>query len=180
MCLRGGAPKKRQSKSWTRRTKLTAKLRVMTPRQPTFAVKCRPMQFHRARALRSALPCAACWLTASGCAAPGGAPTKTVNAYQHKIKYQPHQTLTFADFDLTYSGQTKVIPKQYPRGFIYYNFVVKAGSKTQKIIWSSGTGLIDATDFSVAGKGFQLELKSSVALGRLAEDELVVSPVNAP
>jgi hypothetical protein len=46
-------------------------------------------------------------------------------------------------------------------------------SKT--ISWSSGTGLIDWTDFEVSGKNFALELRGSRKFGWLKENELVVS-----
>lgn len=101
-----------------------------------------------------------------------------MNSYSQKVRYAKDRDLKFPDFTLRYLGQRKVIPPQYPRGFIYYDFRVTDGSgKAQKIIWSSGTGLIDWTDFSVGDKKFGLELQSSEVLGKLAPDELVVSPL---
>ena len=99
-----------------------------------------------------------------------------MNPYSQKVKYKENLDLTFADFTLRYVGQTKVIPKQYPRGFIYYNFQVTANGKTQNIRWSSGTGDIAPLDFTAGDKAFSLELKISDTLGSLENDELVVSP----
>ncbi len=101
-----------------------------------------------------------------------------MHSYSQKIAYAENRDLKFPDFTLRYLGQRKVIPPQYPRGFVLYDFrVTDSGGKTQKIIWSSGTGLIDWTDFSAGEKKFGLELQASVTLGKLAPDELVVSPL---
>lgn len=103
-----------------------------------------------------------------------------MNAYATKVKYTPNQNLVFPDFTLRYIGESKIVPPQYPRGFIYYNFVVIDSEASQKVSWTSGTGDIGPEPFSVAGKNFALELRSSDELGKLADDELVVSPVSTP
>lgn len=103
-----------------------------------------------------------------------------MNEYSKRVKFKEGQELPFPDFTLRYTGQTKVIPRQYPRGFIYYNFVVEASKHTQEVRWSSGTGLIAPLDFSAAGKPFSLELQFSDKLGKLAPDEMVISPRGTP
>ena len=109
-----------------------------------------------------------CLLSAAG----GGerAPVR----YGEKVRYQEGKVIAFPDFTLTYKGQRRVVPPQYPRGWWVYDFEVKAAKKTQTICWSAGTGLIDATDFSVNGKPFALERVRAAGIGKLEEDELVV------
>jgi hypothetical protein len=85
--------------------------------------------------------------------------------------------LHFPDFDMTYSGERRVIPPQYPRGWWAYDFVVRSKSGEQKLSWSAGTGDIGPVRFKVDGSEFQLELSHSDKLGALREDELVISKV---
>ena len=94
--------------------------------------------------------------------------------YGQKVRFAKGQTLQFADFALRFDGQMHVKVERYPNGFVYENFTVKADGKTQKIVWSMGTGLLDPADFLVAGQAYMLELKSSDILGKLDEDKLVV------
>lgn len=121
-----------------------------------------------------------CLIVMTGCTTPSGTRSHAMNEYSHKVKYKENQDLSFPDFTLRYSGQTKVIPPRYPRGFIYYNFLVKANGHAQKIRWSSGTGMIAPLDFKVDGKAFWLELQACAKFGHLAADELVISPRNTP
>jgi len=66
----------------------------------------------------------------------------------------------------------------YPRGFLYYDFKVSKG-KTEKVVsWTTGTGVIDPTDFEIDGKRYQLELRHSDKLGKLKENNLVVWQAN--
>ena len=99
-----------------------------------------------------------------------------MNEYSQRVKYKENQDVSFPDFTLRYIGQTKVIPPQYPRGFIVYNFQVENKKQVQKIRWSSGTGMIAPLDFTANGKAFQLELQAADKFGHLAPDELVISP----
>ena len=117
----------------------------------------------------------------AGCLAPPAPPENAnVIPYKQRVKYQVNRDLVFADFILRYTGQSKVIPKQYPRGFIYYNFVVKADGAAQKVVWSSGTGAIGPAEFSVGNKPFWLELQASDTFAHIGDDELVVSPAPLP
>ena len=105
---------------------------------------------------------------------PPNSPQESVQPYSQKIRFRQGKPLQFADFILTFDGQTHVKVERYPNGFVYENFTVTAKGVPQKIIWTMGTGVLDPTDFSVAGQPFMLELKSSDILGPMEEDQLVV------
>lgn len=107
---------------------------------------------------------------------PSAAPKSqnAVQPYGQKVRFAKGQSLSFADFALRFDGQTHVKFKNYPNGFVYENFTATASGKSQKIIWSMGTGLLDPADFSIAGGDYVLELKSSDILGKMDEDELIV------
>lgn len=109
------------------------------------------------------------------CSACGRDPASA--RYGGKVSYREGKPIAFPDFTLTYQGKRRVVPPQYPRGWWVYDFVIRAGAGEQKIIWSAGTGLIDATDFSVGGKDFALELVHAQRVGKLRENELVVSVI---
>lgn len=121
--------------------------------------------------------CAILW---PGCVAAKNALAPPMNQYVTKVNYTLNQTLNFPDFTLRYTGQSKVVPPQYPRGFIYDNFVDKADNAEQKVSWTSGTGDIAPQKFSVTGQKFALELRSSDHFGQLKDDGLVISPVSTP
>ena len=110
------------------------------------------------------------------CSACGRDPASA--RYGEKVKYREGKAIVFPDFTLTYQGQRRVVPPQYPRGWWAYDFLVKAGGSEQKITWSAGTGLIDWTDFKVGGKAFALELVHSRKAGKLRDGELVVSELS--
>ena len=117
-----------------------------------------------------------CLTVITGCNASNDTRSHPMNEYSTRVKFKENQELAFPDFTLRYSGKTQAVPKQYPRGFTYFNFVVKADKHSQNIRWSSGTGDIGPLNFSVDGKPFSLELRVSDKLGTLARDELVISP----
>lgn len=99
-------------------------------------------------------------------------------AYGAKVKFKKDAPLQFPDFTLTYTGERKVSGPVYPRGWMVYDFTVAAQGKTQKVSWTAGTGVIEATRFTVGGKAFDLELRGSRKHGWIGENELVVSPAN--
>lgn len=98
-------------------------------------------------------------------------------AYGAKVKFSVGRALHFPAFDLTYVGERRVTPPQYPRGWWIHDFKVRAKSDEQTVSWSAGTGDIGPTRFKVNGTDFQIELSHSDKLGVLREDEVVVSPV---
>jgi hypothetical protein len=113
---------------------------------------------------------AALVLALLACAKAGGPA-----AYGVKVKYAKGQTLNFPDFDLTYKGSRHVATPKYPRGFDYDDFIVSRGGTSKTVSWSSGTGVIDWTDFEFDGKKFQLELRGSRKFGWLKDNELVMN-----
>ena len=94
-----------------------------------------------------------------------------------KVAYRENVPVQFDKFTLTSIGQRRVVAKQYPRGMVVYDFRVKSAQGEQTVSWSAGTGDIGPTLFRVGAEQFALELKLSDKLGRLKDDELVVSRV---
>lgn len=95
--------------------------------------------------------------------------------YGEKVRFAPGRPLKFPDCELVFTGTRTVSTPQYPRGFLFYDFEARAGGKTQKVSWTSGTGVIDPADFQVDGKKFVLELKGSEGFkGWLKDNELVL------
>jgi hypothetical protein len=63
-------------------------------------------------------------------------------------------------------------------GFLYYDFKVSKGKAEKVVSWTTGTGVIDPTDFEIDGKRYLLELRRSDKLGKLKENELVIWQAN--
>jgi hypothetical protein len=95
-------------------------------------------------------------------------------SYGTRVKYRPGEKIEFPDFTIEYIGERRKTVPVYPRGFLYYDFKVSKG-KTEKVIsWTTGTGIIDPTDFEFDGKRYHLELRHSEKLGKLKDNELVI------
>ncbi|MCE7989207.1 MAG: hypothetical protein DYG89_49265 [Caldilinea sp. CFX5] len=94
--------------------------------------------------------------------------------YGEKVFYFRAQPIAFPDFALTYRGERHVASDKYPRGFAYLDFQVVHDDESQIVSWSSGTGEIGPSFFTVAGQQYKLELAASDELGQLAEGELVI------
>ncbi len=110
-------------------------------------------------------------LGAAACGA--GAPGPGV--YGAKVRFAKGATISFPDFDLTYTGRRHEATKVYPHGFDYEDFKISRGAKSVTASWSSGTGLIGPRSFEFAGQQFTLELKHANRFkGWLKEDELVI------
>lgn len=92
-----------------------------------------------------------------------------------KVSYKKDAPVPFGGFSLTFVGERRVALEKYPRGFLYYDFRVTSPQGTQTISWTSGTGEIGPLLFKVGNEGFQLELRHSDKLGKLKENEMVVS-----
>ncbi len=103
------------------------------------------------------------------------AQTSRTAAYATRVSFKKGDILHFSDFDLTYTGERHEASKTYPRGFDFHDFTATHGTESVKVSWSSGTGEIGPALFTVSGKRFQLELRHSDRLGKLKDDELVVS-----
>lgn len=111
----------------------------------------------------------ACSLILPACAAAGGA-----FSYGTKVKFAKGRTLSFADFDLTYTGTRRESSSPFPRGFSFEDFQLSRAGESKTISWSAGTGDIGPVEFDFAGQKFALELRMSDRLGRLGGNELVV------
>lgn len=113
---------------------------------------------------------AALLMALPACARAGGPA-----AYGAKVKFAKGRTLNFPDFDLTYVGTRHVATPKYARGFDYNDFTVSRGGISKTVSWTSGTGVIDWTDFEIGGTNFALELRGSRKFGWLKDDELVIT-----
>ncbi len=68
------------------------------------------------------------------------------------------------------AGKARRLPK---KGFSI-GFKASKGKAEKVISWTTGTGVIDPTDFEIDGKRYLLELRHSDKLGKLKENELVI------
>lgn len=99
----------------------------------------------------------------------------SVKAYGARVPFKEGRPLKFPDFSLEYVGQRRVASTRFPRGFLYRDFIVSAGSERITVSWTAGTGDIGPMPFTIAGKSFNLELAQSDSLGRLKPNELVIT-----
>ena len=104
----------------------------------------------------------------------GHAASEQKASYGTQVKYQAGEKIEFPDFTIEYVGERRKTVPVYPRGFLYYDFKVGKGKVEKVVSWTTGTGVIDPTDFEIAGKHYQLELRRSDKLGKLKENELVI------
>ncbi|MGB9476520.1 MAG: hypothetical protein WCE87_15755 [Candidatus Udaeobacter sp.] len=95
-------------------------------------------------------------------------------AYGTPVKYQLGKKIEFPDFTVEYLGERRKSSSVYPRGFLYYDFKVTKETSEKVISWTTGTGIIDPTDFEFEGKRYHLELRRSEKLGKLKDNELVI------
>jgi hypothetical protein len=95
-------------------------------------------------------------------------------SYGTRVKYRAGQKIEFPDFTVEYVGERRQSIPVYPRGFLYYDFKVSRGKSEKVISWTTGTGIIDPTDFELDGKRYYLELRRSEKLGKLNDNELVI------
>ena len=99
-------------------------------------------------------------------------------SYETRVKYRAREKIDFPDFTVEYLGERRKTLPVYPRGFLYYDFKITRG-KTEKVVsWTTGTGIIDPTDFEFDGKRYHLELRRSEKLGKLNDNELVIGQGN--
>jgi len=94
--------------------------------------------------------------------------------FGEKVRYSQNAPIKFEDFTLVYTGERRVSSDKFPNGFLYQDFKAKTEKDEKTISWSSGTGDIAPTVFEIGGKTYELELKMSDKLGKLAENELVI------
>ena len=95
-------------------------------------------------------------------------------SYGIRVKYRASQKIDFPDFTVEYMGERRKTLPVYPRGFLYYDFKIARGKIEKVVSWTTGTGIIDPTDFEFDGKRYHLELRRSEKLGKLNDNELVI------
>ena len=95
-------------------------------------------------------------------------------SYGTRVKYRTGEKIEFPDFAVQYLGERRKTLPVYPRGFLYYDFKVSRGKSEKVISWTTGTGIIDPTDFEFDGKPYHLELRRSEKLGKLNDNELAI------
>jgi hypothetical protein len=95
-------------------------------------------------------------------------------SYGTRVKYRAGQKIEFPDFTVEYLDERRKSLPVYPRGFLYYDFKVSRGKYEKVVSWTTGTGIIDPTDFEFDGKRYHLELRRSEKLGKLNDNELVI------
>ena len=95
-------------------------------------------------------------------------------SYGTRVKYRAGQKIEFPDFTVEYLGERRKTLPVYPRGFLYYDFKITRGKIERVVSWTTGTGIIDPTDFEFDGKPYHLELRRSEKLGKLKDNELVI------
>ena len=105
----------------------------------------------------------------------GQAASEQKASYGTRVKYQAGQKIEFPDFTVEYVGEHRKSLPVYPRAFLYYDFKVRNANVEKVVSWSSGTGDIGPVAFEIGGKRFLLELRASDKLGKLEENELVIS-----
>ena len=95
-------------------------------------------------------------------------------SYGTRVKYRASQKIEFPNFTVEYLGERRKTMPVYPRGFLYYDFKITRGKAEKVVSWTTGTGIIDPTDFEFDGKHYHLELRGSEKLGKLNDNELVI------
>ena len=115
-----------------------------------------------------------CVLAFAGPVSCGHAATEEKASYGTRVRYRPEEKIEFPDFTVEYVGERRKTMPVYPRGFLYYDFKVSKGKVEKMVSWTTGTGIIDPTDFEFDGKPYHLELRRSEKLGKLKENELVI------
>mgnify|MGYP000844964756 FL=1 len=98
--------------------------------------------------------------------------------YGVKVSFQQDSPIKFADFILTFAGDRIIKPPHYPRGIRYRDFMITGDSNAFNISWSTGTGDICPSAFTIADKRFSLSLSISDQLGVLQDNELVVTLIH--
>lgn len=94
--------------------------------------------------------------------------------YGEKVTFAKGSPITFADFTAAYLGE-KTQPAPGGRMMSSHEFEIDDGEAKKRVSWSSGMGDISPSHFKAAGKDWLLELRISDKLGKLQDNEMVVS-----
>jgi len=79
----------------------------------------------------------------------GHAASQQKASYGTRVKYRSGEKIEFPDFTVEYVGERRKTVAVYPRGFLYYDFKVSKGKTENMVSWTTGTGVIDPTDFEI-------------------------------
>jgi hypothetical protein len=121
-----------------------------------------------------------CAFAFAGPVSCGHAASEQKASYGTRVKYRPGEKIEFPDFTVEYVGERRKTVPVYSRGFLYYDFKLSKGNAEKMVPRTTGTGVIDPTDFEFDGKHYQLELRHSDKLGKLKESELAIWKANPP
>lgn len=101
-----------------------------------------------------------------------------IHKYGEKVSYSSGKELIFPDFTIKFAGkrEEKISNDVFlPLKMTFYDFEVAKGETRQKISWSSGTGDIGPTFFTINGAEYVLELRQSdIIKGSLGDEILVI------
>ena len=107
--------------------------------------------------------------------------TPTIGCYSCRVEYVLNEPIVFPDFTISFLGSSEqkveVQGRRIPFGPCY-NFLVSADTQSQKICWSTGTGVIGPIQFLVKNSCYSLERLDADKLGKLRDNEFVIS--NSP
>jgi len=103
-----------------------------------------------------------------------GKSSATATKFGEKVEFSQNAPLEFEGLTFVYTGERRVSSDKFPNGFLYQDFKARTEKDEKTVSWSSGTGDIAPTAFEIGGKNYELELKISDKLGKLAENELVI------
>jgi len=110
----------------------------------------------------------------------GTAGTAEVSPYGKRVRFVAGTYVNYPDFAIRFIGTRREVPKMYPRGWLVYDFEVRAKSgETIKVAWSAGTGNIAPATFAVGGREYFLELKATAFKSDsrqqwLKDDEMII------
>lgn len=98
--------------------------------------------------------------------------------YGQKVSYASGKELIFPDFTMKFVGKREAKISNdwmFPQKMTFYDFEVAKGETRQTLSWSSGTGDIGPTFFTINGAEYILELRQSdIIKGSLGNDILVI------
>lgn len=101
-----------------------------------------------------------------------------IKKYGEKVSYSSGKEFIFPDFTIKFVGEREEKISNdwmFPQKMTFYDFELAKGETRQKLSWSSGTGDIGPTFFTINGAEYVLELRQSdIIKGSLGDDILVI------
>ncbi len=98
--------------------------------------------------------------------------------FASKLKFSQNQPVIFEKFTIIYIDKREngFYPNTTRRLAPFLDFRLETGGKTITLSYSAGTGDIGPVFFAAGDDCFKLELDMAEGIGRLADDEMVVTP----